>query len=148
MTFGSDRMAIHELGADRMTVSPTVSVLNIGPLRLLQAVVAKLPTDRTYTADSGRWAEAVHELANKYSDDWPDLFSEFAFYMRPGARPYSPQVSEFLTSLALGKVVEVSNPGFTRLRILASPQKTLAEEYAKRLAPEGLNAVRYLAKAL
>lgn len=123
-------------------------VPRIGYLRLLSLLLLYLPTEHTYTADAGRWSEAIKWLRDTYDDEWPDLFVDLTFSVRPSARPYSSQVSEFLTRAQLGNIVEVMNPGYTRLKIHKEARQTLEKEYESRVDEDIRVIIRKLADQL
>lgn len=119
----------------------------VGYLRFLSLLLSYLPAD-TYTADSGRWAQALLWLRSKYEDTYPDFFTDMGFDARPGAQPYSREVSEFLTSIQQGAIVEVMNPGYARLQIRPEAQEMLRTEHEKRVPPELATIIRSLAEDL
>jgi len=120
----------------------------VGYLRFLSLLLSYLPAHLTYTADSGRWAKALLWLRSKYEDTYPDFFADMGFDDRPGAQPYSRDVSECLTRNQQGAVVEVMNPGYARLQIRREAQETLRKEHEKRVPPELAAIIRSLAEDL
>ncbi|PIP23959.1 MAG: hypothetical protein COX90_00175 [Candidatus Nealsonbacteria bacterium CG_4_10_14_0_2_um_filter_38_17] len=119
----------------------------IGAKRLLALLFGRLPVDKDYTTKSGEWSEALLQLRDRH-EEYEDLFEGLTFSRRPGRRPYSREVSKFLLRLQAGTVVQVINPGVTRLRIRSEVQKELYEHHARRVDEDTLSIVDQLATEL
>lgn len=107
-----------------------------------------LPDERQYSADSGRWAEAIMRLRDRYKEQYPGFFEEIQFAEKPGSRPYSPEVSEILTELQWGSVLQVINPSFARLSIRKPAQEELRDELISMVDDEVRSAANKLAAEL
>lgn len=129
-----------------MTLS--TSPPRIGHLRFLTLLLSYLPTGPAYTADAGKWAEALQWLRDEYEEEYPHLFSDLSFLDRPDLPPHSLEVSEFLTQIQFGDVVEVMNPTYTRLRIRDDAQQRVRSEHEKRVDATTLSTIQKLAREL
>ena len=81
----------------------------------------------TFTGDSRRWSQAVHELRDKHRD----LLSGIWF----SERGYSEQLEDFFRVMARSGILSFANPRFERI--------TMSEDAVKSLlagAPESLRA--------
>ena len=126
----------------------TTDISRIGYLKFLSLLIAYLPDDPVYTADSGRWTEAIRWLRDEYDDQHPNLFVDLSFSSRPGTHPYSQQVSEFLTRIQVGNVVEVMNPGYTQLKIQKAVQEIVRAEYENRVDEAVSGLIKAMASEL
>ena len=99
---------------------------------LLSLILVHLDHDELYSADAGRWAQVLSNLREQFGKAQPHLFRQVSVRTRAGARPYSRDVSEFLTWLQVGSVVEVGNPSYAALRIRPEAQAQLSEHHESR----------------
>ncbi len=126
----------------------TTTGTRLGYSRFLALLFGHLPTTREYTADSGRWSDAILRLRDKHEEQYPGLFEALTFSRKPGRLPYSREVSRFLIRLQAGTVVGVMNPGFARLVIRPEAQKEMLDHHASKVDAEILSIVKDLASEL
>ena len=106
--------------------------VRVSAQQLLSLLIASLDTDVEYTPDAGRWTQMLFDLREEYGDDHPELFRNVSISMRGGRRPYSSDVSEFLTKMQMGSVVAVMNPDYVRLKIRKTAQEEIIAHYSKK----------------
>ena len=124
------------------------TTMRISNARLLPLLFSFLPSTQDYSADSGRWSEALLRLRNEHEHDYPGLFDDVGFSVKPGRRPYSPEVSRFLTELQLGAVVEVMNPGYAKLRFKDEAQQAIRQHHVSRVGDRVRKVIEKLAREL
>jgi hypothetical protein len=119
------------------------AVATAGPrlsgVKALAALFATMDPGRAYVADAGEWAEALLKLRDECDDRCTPFFESIDFVQSPGSKPYSRQVSQFLTYMQMGGVVEVPNPSYAILRIKPDAQRDMLKLY---LADEAVAAAR------
>jgi len=120
----------------------------VGYLDFLTLVYAYLPHNKTYTPDAIRWARAIVRIKEQFGHANPELFRGIRFIEHPNNGPYSPEVSEFLTFLQYGSLVEVLNPGFTRLRIHREAQSQLKQQLERTVPEQQRLLARQIAEAV
>ncbi len=121
----------------------------VGPVQFLSMTLGYMDATREYSADAGTWAEALLKMRNEFLATYPDIYARFGFRLSPRSKPYSRDVSEFLTHMQLALAVGVGNPEFKRLHIKPGAQHDLLHPYKDdpRYA-RALQAARELADAL
>lgn len=92
---------------------------------VFEALVGTLPVGY-YSADVGRWANAIAELRDRYEPAYPELFADIHFVRRPSALAYSRQVSDFFVSQAFGGIKKVMNPAYERMNLDQESKDELA----------------------
>jgi len=108
-----------------------------------------LDPEMKYSADAGTWADALLQIRPMFESSYPDLFSGFGFRESIRAKPYSREVSEFLTHMQLALAVGVGNPEFKVLTIKPGAQQDLLHPYElDRRYERALKAAKELAHAL
>lgn len=108
---------------------------------LLPLLVFSFPEGR-YTADAGKWANAILELKNTYDKTYPLLFKKFHFRRSARGDSYSSEVSNFLAFLQFSSATEVHNPGYTTMAFKENTREILYDTYAQALQPDELKAIK------
>jgi hypothetical protein len=142
---GRTPMATHR---KRSATPVTAQSQELGYLGLLSLIVSHLPSDRTYTADVGRWTQSLKWLHDRHAESHPRLFKGLHFDEHPFAPPYSPQVSEFLTLMQQAGVAEVMNPGYKRLRLNGESQRAVANQIEPKVSARTAHILTQLASDL
>lgn len=106
----------------------------------LPLVLAFLP-DGKYTADAGKWANAISNLKDTYVMSHPDLFQNLRFRRPPRGDRYSSEVSNFLAFLQFADATEVHNPGFTSMEFKKNTRELLLARYKDFVNPDELKAI-------
>ena len=60
----------------------TIQERNWSYFNVFEALLAELPVG-DYSADVGDWASAIAALRDKYEGDYPELFADVHFVLRP-----------------------------------------------------------------
>jgi hypothetical protein len=108
---------------------------------LLSLLLAFLP-DGQYTADAGKWANAISKLKDTHGASHPDLFQNLRFRRPPRGDSYSSEVSNFLAFLQFADATEVHNPGFTTMEFKKNTRELLSARYKDLVKPDDLEAIQ------
>jgi hypothetical protein len=108
---------------------------------LLSLLVVFLP-EAQYTADAGKWANAIAKLKDKYGMKHPDFFQDFRFRRAPRGDSYSSEVSNFLAFLQFADATAVHNPGFTTMEFKEGTRERLSARYKDLVEPGELEAIK------
>ena len=100
---------------------------------VFEALLAELPPG-DYSADVGKWASAIADLRDKHEGEYPELFADIHFVLRPHSRAYSRQVSDFFVSQAFGGIKKVMNPAYERMKLDEESKQELAGRRPELLA--------------
>jgi len=109
---------------------------------LLPLLVSCFPRDVRYTADAGKWANAILELKNTYAKTYPILFKNLHFRRPPKGDSYSSEVSNFLAFLQFADATEVHNPGFATMEFKENACNLLRKTYLHTLQSGELEAIQ------
>jgi hypothetical protein len=121
----------------------------VRPVQLLSMALGYMDASKRYSADAGTWAQALMAMRGRFEERYPELYGQFGFRQAPHSKPYSRDVSEFLTHMQLALAVGVGNPEFKVLEIKAGAQRDLLEPYENdERYGRALAAARELAAAL
>ena len=90
--------------------------------------------------NSGKWSEAIRVLRDKYGETNLDFFWGFSILERPPALPYSPEVSQWFTSLymavgAPGGPIRIGAEGKVWLEFPSDFQEEAKERNIRHLIP-------------
>ena len=100
---------------------------------VLEALLAELPVG-DYSADVGEWTNAIARLRDSHEGDYPELFADIHFVLRPRSQAYSRQVSDFFVSQAFGGIKKVMNPAYERMKLDAESKQELSGRNRDSLA--------------
>ena len=110
---------------------------------LLSLLVFFLP-EAQYTADAGKWANAIAMLKETYGAEHPDFFQDFRFRRSPRGDNYSSEVSNFLAFLQFADATEVHNPGFTTMDFKKGTRERLVARYKGLVNPDEFKAIEQM----
>lgn len=102
----------------------------LNPLVALSAISSYLPTDRLYTADSGRWTQSMLWLRDRYEESHPEILANLSFSY---SGRYSREVSEFLTLAQFGTIFETRTVFNTKYRIREEAMAEIRTDLRKGL---------------
>ena len=132
-------------------VSSTVLLQTICPGRVLDLLVAYLPREEEYAADTGTWTAAIHTMREERAKG-AELLEGFSISIKPDCLPYSSEVDRWLTSLYLRR-----SPGGPIFHALGSHawitlgttfQSKLREWLEPKVPPEVIPVIQALAQKM
>jgi|GEM_PF-6061080 hypothetical protein len=116
-------MTMHAAGTEQPAQA------HVLPSQLLTMTLGFMDMNRMYSADAADWAKALLKVRDEFERKYPDLFERFTYRQAPDTKPYSRDVSEFLTYVQWGRNVRVGNPDYAVLQIKPEVQRDLLDPY-------------------